>query len=67
MSGMGYTGVIVTEFKPRKSVQNLCFGVPSGDFMGTKITGAAHGDEQRVMTPLASISSNWRLISSRSE
>jgi hypothetical protein len=53
MSGMGYTGVIVTEFNPRKSVQNLYFGVPSGDFLGTRIKRAAQGDAQGVMTPLS--------------
>jgi hypothetical protein len=51
ISGMGYTGVLVTEFIPRKSVQNLYFGPPSGDFFGTRVTGAAHSDEQGVMTP----------------
>jgi hypothetical protein len=58
ISGMGYTGVIVIKFNPRKSVQNLYFGTPSEDFLGTRITGAAHSDEQGVITTLSSISSS---------
>ena len=58
MSGIGYTGIDVTEFKPLKSVQNLYLGVPSADFFGTNMTGATHSDAQGVMIPLLNISSN---------
>jgi hypothetical protein len=48
----------VTEFKPLKSVQNLHLGVPSTDFFGTNMSGAAYGDDQGVMTPFCNTASN---------
>jgi hypothetical protein len=58
MTGMGESGMDVTEFKPLKSVKNLYLGVPSAAFFSTNMRGAAYGDDQGVMTPFCNTASN---------
>jgi hypothetical protein len=47
----------------KNSTQTYISFIFSGDFLGTTITGANHGDSQSVIIPLDSFSSSWRPLS----
>jgi len=42
---------LVTEFRARKSTQNLHFGLPSSLYLATNMAGTDHGDVISRITP----------------
>jgi hypothetical protein len=53
--GKGYGSNFVTEFKARKSTQNLNLGLPSGLSFGTRLAAANQDKLLSIMTTLSSI------------
>jgi hypothetical protein len=53
ISGKGYVSSCVTAFSALKSTQNLYFGLPSNEFLGTKIAGALQGELLSSITPFS--------------